>query len=57
MCFTAKRFKKQIFLSIDVPPSFQTLGQEAKLMLAMEKALVDTLKELSGSGSSSSSSM
>lgn len=55
MCFTAKRFKKQIFLSIDVPPSFQTLGQEAKLMLAMEKALVDTLKELSGSGSSSSS--
>ncbi|KAL4248348.1 hypothetical protein ABKN59_008075 [Abortiporus biennis] len=42
----AKRFKKQIFLSVDVPPSFVTMGEGSKLMFAVEKAVVDTLKEL-----------
>ncbi|TFK93714.1 hypothetical protein K466DRAFT_511009 [Polyporus arcularius HHB13444] len=40
----ARRFKKQIFLSIDVPPSLGSMGQEGKLMLAIERALVDVLR-------------
>ncbi|KAI0645636.1 hypothetical protein C8Q79DRAFT_911491 [Trametes meyenii] len=40
----ARRFKKQIFLSIDMPPSLGSLGQEGKLLLAIERAVVDTLK-------------
>ena len=40
----ARRFKKQIFLSIDVPPSLGSLGQEGKLLLAVERAVVDVLK-------------
>ncbi|KAI8993076.1 hypothetical protein BD414DRAFT_412819 [Trametes punicea] len=40
----ARRFKKQIFLSIDMPPSLGSMGQEGKLLLAIERALVDTLK-------------
>jgi len=38
----AKRFGKQIFLSVDVPTSF---GGDAKLVLAMERGIVDALKE------------
>ncbi|OCH92333.1 hypothetical protein OBBRIDRAFT_727043 [Obba rivulosa] len=44
----ARRFKKQIFLSIDVPPSVQTLGEGAKLLLAVEKAAISALKEAEG---------
>ncbi|KAI0823755.1 hypothetical protein BC628DRAFT_1383201 [Trametes gibbosa] len=40
----ARRFKKQIFLSIDMPPSLGSLGQEGKILLAIERALVDSLK-------------
>ncbi|KAL7281723.1 hypothetical protein ACG7TL_005041 [Trametes sanguinea] len=45
-CITgaARRFKKQIFLSIDMPPSLGSMGQEGKLLLAIERAVVDTLK-------------
>ncbi|GBE80682.1 hypothetical protein SCP_0304010 [Sparassis crispa] len=42
----ARRFKKQIFLSVDIPPSFQTMGQGPQLILAVEKTMVETLKEL-----------
>ncbi|PCH43615.1 hypothetical protein WOLCODRAFT_26060 [Wolfiporia cocos MD-104 SS10] len=42
----ARRFGKQIFLSIDVSPSFNPMGQGSKLLLAIEKAVVDTLKEM-----------
>ncbi|KAI0747359.1 hypothetical protein BC629DRAFT_1560530 [Irpex lacteus] len=42
----ARRFKKQIFLSVDVPPAFATLGDGPKLLLAAEKAVVQTLQEL-----------
>ncbi|OBZ67160.1 hypothetical protein A0H81_12812 [Grifola frondosa] len=41
----ARRFKKQIFLSIDVPPSFQSMGQEGKVLLAIERAVVEAVKE------------
>ncbi|KZT72120.1 hypothetical protein DAEQUDRAFT_749560 [Daedalea quercina L-15889] len=41
-----RRFKKQIFLSIDLPPGFDSMGQGQKLVLAVEKAVVETLKEL-----------
>ncbi|KAH9858781.1 hypothetical protein C2E23DRAFT_19475 [Lenzites betulinus] len=44
----ARRFKKQIFLSIDMPPSLGSLGQEGKLLLAIERALVDSLKSHEG---------
>ncbi|KAI0775663.1 hypothetical protein BD413DRAFT_470931 [Trametes elegans] len=40
----ARRFKKQIFLSIDMPPSLGSLGQEGKVLLAIERAVVETLK-------------
>ncbi|TFK54132.1 hypothetical protein OE88DRAFT_1711083 [Heliocybe sulcata] len=42
----AMRFKKQIFLSIDVPPAFVSLGQGPRLLLAVERAIVGALKEL-----------
>lgn len=44
----ARRYKKQIFLSVDVPPSFMTLGDGPKLTLAIEKAVVQSLDELDG---------
>ena len=40
----ARRFKKQIFLSIDAPPSLGSMGQEGRLLLAIERAAVDILK-------------
>ena len=40
----ARRFKKQIFLSIDVPPSLGSMGLEGKLLLAIERAGVDVLR-------------
>ena len=43
---TARRFKKQIFLSIDVPPAFMALGDGPRLLLAVERAVVDMLKGL-----------
>ncbi|EIW63366.1 uncharacterized protein TRAVEDRAFT_113826 [Trametes versicolor FP-101664 SS1] len=46
----ARRFKKQIFLSIDVPPSLGSMGQEGKLLLAIERALVDNLKSHEAAG-------
>ncbi|EIN11884.1 hypothetical protein PUNSTDRAFT_37554, partial [Punctularia strigosozonata HHB-11173 SS5] len=42
----ARRFKKQIFLSIDVPPAFLSMGQGPAVLLAMERSLVAALKEL-----------
>lgn len=42
----AKRFKKQIFLSVDIPASFLTLGQGARVLLEAEKGVVAALKEL-----------
>lgn len=43
---TARRFKKQIFLSVDVPAAFVTLGDGPKVVLAAERAVVQTLQEL-----------
>jgi hypothetical protein len=41
---TARRFGKQIFLSVDVPVS---IGDDSGGMIVeVEKALVDTLKEM-----------
>ena len=45
---TAKRFAKQIFLSIDVPSSFMTIGQGGKLILDGEKGVVARLQEMEG---------
>lgn len=36
----ARRFQKQIFLSVDIPPGFLSLQQEG------EKGIVECLKEL-----------
>ncbi|EMD37333.1 hypothetical protein CERSUDRAFT_83108 [Gelatoporia subvermispora B] len=47
----ARRFKKQIFLSIDVPPSIQTLGEAPKLLLAVERAALTALKDAEGRAS------
>ena len=46
--YAARRFRKQIFLSVDVPPSFLTMGQGSKLLLEVERGLVETLKEMEG---------
>lgn len=42
----ARRFKKQIFLSIDMPQGFDSMGQGSRLVFAVEKALVETLREM-----------
>lgn len=39
----ARRTKKQIFLSIDMPPSLGSMGQDGKLLLAIERAVVKLL--------------
>ena len=41
---TAQKFKKQIFLSIDVPPMM--MGDGPKLALHVERRLAETLAEL-----------
>ncbi|KAH8119097.1 hypothetical protein DFH11DRAFT_419754 [Phellopilus nigrolimitatus] len=40
----ARRFNKQIFLSIDLPPNFISTGLGHKLALEAERRLVETLK-------------
>ena len=40
---TARRFGKQIFLSVDVLVS---MGDNSGMMVEVEKALVDTLKDM-----------
>ncbi|KAH7929821.1 hypothetical protein BV22DRAFT_1028999 [Leucogyrophana mollusca] len=40
----ARRFRKQIFLSIDVPSTFQTTGEGSRLLLDAEKGIIDALK-------------
>ncbi|KAL1705305.1 hypothetical protein EV121DRAFT_258662 [Schizophyllum commune] len=42
----AVRFKKQIFLSVDIAPSFLTLGQGPRVLLEAERAIVRELKTL-----------
>ncbi|KAF8236545.1 hypothetical protein L208DRAFT_1390654 [Tricholoma matsutake] len=42
----AKRFKKQIFLSLDIPSSFLSVGQGPKLLLEAEKGIVVMLVEM-----------
>ncbi|EGO25257.1 hypothetical protein SERLADRAFT_465133 [Serpula lacrymans var. lacrymans S7.9] len=39
----ARRFGKQIFLSVDIPSSFLSMGQ-GRLLLDAEKGIVETLK-------------
>ncbi|GLB37582.1 putative proteasome assembly chaperone 4 [Lyophyllum shimeji] len=42
----AKRFGKQVFLSVDVPSTFLNIGQGPKLLLDAEKGIVTTLLEI-----------
>ncbi|KAF8518768.1 hypothetical protein JB92DRAFT_2901589 [Gautieria morchelliformis] len=42
----ARRFKKQIFLSLDLPPAFMTMGEGMRLTLEVEKRAVEILKKL-----------
>ncbi|KAG2016147.1 hypothetical protein CC2G_009344 [Coprinopsis cinerea AmutBmut pab1-1] len=42
----AKRFQKQIFLSVDLPASVVGFGQGPELVLEAERGIVETLKEL-----------
>ncbi|PAV18772.1 hypothetical protein PNOK_0561500 [Pyrrhoderma noxium] len=42
----ARKFKKQIFLSVDLPPTFISMGYGPQLALEVEKRLVETLKEI-----------
>ena len=44
----AKRFKKQIFLSVNVPHSFLSMGNGQELLLEAERGIVVTLKEMEG---------
>jgi hypothetical protein len=40
---TARRFGKQIFLSVDIPAS---MGDDSGILVRVERALMDTLKEM-----------
>ena len=40
------RFKKQIFLAVDIAPSFLTLGQGPRVLLEAEREIVTELKAL-----------
>ena len=42
----AKRFKKQIFLSVDIPSEVYSSGQGPAVLLEVEKGVVDQLKGL-----------
>jgi len=44
--FLAKRFQKQIFLAVDIPTGFLSLGQGQQLVFEAEKGIVTTLKEI-----------
>ncbi|KAI0342167.1 hypothetical protein BDW22DRAFT_1429651 [Trametopsis cervina] len=46
----ARRFQKQIFVSVDIPPSFMTLGDGSKLLVAAEKAVVQALQDIEARG-------
>lgn len=43
---SARKFKKQIFLSVDLPPTFISMEYGPQLALEVEKRLVETLKEI-----------
>ena len=43
---SARRFKKQIFLSVDFPAAAVGFGQGQELLLDAERGLVEALKEL-----------
>ncbi|KLO05748.1 hypothetical protein SCHPADRAFT_838956 [Schizopora paradoxa] len=45
----ARRFKKQIFLSVDIPPSFAVTGQAPQIAVEMERRAFAGLKETEGS--------
>ncbi|KIK97798.1 hypothetical protein PAXRUDRAFT_135570 [Paxillus rubicundulus Ve08.2h10] len=42
----AKRFRKQIFLSVDIPPLYLSAAQGSRLLLDAEKGVVEALKEI-----------
>ncbi|KAH9485118.1 hypothetical protein JR316_0002025 [Psilocybe cubensis] len=42
----AKRFQKQIFLSVDTPTDFRTMGQGHRLVFEAERGIVTALKEI-----------
>ncbi|KAI0305449.1 hypothetical protein B0F90DRAFT_1698132 [Multifurca ochricompacta] len=50
----ARRFGKQIFLSVDVPTS---IGDDCGILVDVEKGLVETLKEIEGKSKSKSDTL
>ncbi|KAF8588722.1 hypothetical protein K439DRAFT_1334796 [Ramaria rubella] len=46
----ARRFKIQVFLSIDLPPAFTTMGENVRLTLEVEKRAIEILKSLESNG-------
>ncbi|KIJ68003.1 hypothetical protein HYDPIDRAFT_148213 [Hydnomerulius pinastri MD-312] len=40
----ARRFRKQIFLSVDIPPTFLATAQGSRILLDAEKGIVEALK-------------
>ena len=45
-CPLAKRFKKQIFLSVDVPPELYSSGRGPAVLFEVEKGVVEQLRGL-----------
>lgn len=45
-CPSAKRFKKQVFLSVDIPPEVYSSGRGPSVLLEVEKGVVEQLKGL-----------
>ncbi|KAF9222742.1 hypothetical protein BS17DRAFT_783316 [Gyrodon lividus] len=42
----ARRFQKQIFLSVDIPPAYLAAAQGSRLLFDAEKEIVEALKEI-----------
>lgn len=46
---SARKHKKQIFLSVDIPPSFMDLGQGPRTVFEAEKSVNEVIKQLEDS--------
>ncbi|KAF9233324.1 hypothetical protein BU15DRAFT_54046 [Melanogaster broomeanus] len=42
----ARRFRKQIFLSVDIPPAYLTAAEGSRILLEAEKGIVEMLKAI-----------
>ena len=44
----ARKYKKQVFLSIDIPPAFMDLGLGPRTVLEIEKSANEIIRQVEG---------